>query len=195
MNAQFLLFWTITILITTVTAKRKARSLIGLTNGGRINIGVQFILPLTVSLPMVSGNVGRKRRSIEGPLEDDEQYDLDPWHGPRLRKLDFYFEQLNIDDEACRERLMCEIAAEPDTYYPLSQLLLTKFEDDIQTPLQRMRGYETAVLSGGNETNTCAVLYSSCPETPSQLLNLPMIRLWQTIDQFFQINMYEEMDL
>lgn len=40
----------------------------------------------------------------------------------RLAKLDYYFTVLRLDGEACRQRILCEVASEADVYSPLSDM-------------------------------------------------------------------------
>ena len=40
----------------------------------------------------------------------------------RLGKLDYYFTVLRLEDEACRLRILCDVAGDQEAYEPLSDM-------------------------------------------------------------------------
>jgi len=41
----------------------------------------------------------------------------------KLAKLKYYFSSLKLNEESCRQRILCEVARSPQTYSPLSGML------------------------------------------------------------------------
>ncbi|GLH08724.1 Protein of unknown function [Gryllus bimaculatus] len=70
----------------------------------------------------------------------------------RLQKLDFYFQLLRILSEDCRQRVLCEVAREPERFSPLAAVLGELFWElpvrDV-TPHQHDGGCAAAVVHGG----------------------------------------------
>ena len=53
----------------------------------------------------------------------------------RLQKLEYYFSALRIDDEECRQRLLCEVARDPPKFSPMSVAFLDEIRSDLHFSL------------------------------------------------------------
>ena len=49
----------------------------------------------------------------------------------KLSKLDYYFTSLKLKSEACRQKILCEVASEPEKYAPLSEMFSTEARYDL----------------------------------------------------------------
>lgn len=57
---------------------------------------------------------------------------IDPFYGPILMKIDTIFAQLGVNDEACKERLLCSMYKNPTQYSPHSNFIsaeLSRWEE------------------------------------------------------------------
>ena len=66
-------------------------------------------------------------QSIRQYHHNDIDYKSDKFFGPILSRLDAYFYYLKVDNEKCRQRLICEVAKEKSKYSPISDLVLKAF--------------------------------------------------------------------
>lgn len=48
---------------------------------------------------------------------------IDPFYGPILTKIDTIFAQLSVNDEPCKERLLCSMYKNPTQYSPHSNFI------------------------------------------------------------------------
>lgn len=48
---------------------------------------------------------------------------IDPFYGPILTKIDTIFAQLGVNDEPCKERLLCSMYKNPTQYSPHSNFI------------------------------------------------------------------------
>lgn len=94
----------------------------------------QFTLANTYSLPEYAQN--SRKETVQSKKDDFKVFhdipassmlltNYDPFYSPLLSRLDAVFHQLNldVDNEACREKLVCLMYASPAKYMPYSNLV------------------------------------------------------------------------
>lgn len=94
----------------------------------------QFSLANTYTLPEYAQN--SRKETLQSKKDDFKVFhdipassmlltNYDPFYSPLLSRLDSVFHQLNLngDNEACREKLVCLMYASPAKYMPYSNLV------------------------------------------------------------------------
>ena len=83
-------------------------------------------LPLSVLLPTIGFNTAYKRR--EGRVRRvGSEAGTEEAAPPLLQRINFLFSSLDVDDEHCKQRAICEIVQKKLMYSPLSDLLISIF--------------------------------------------------------------------
>lgn len=94
----------------------------------------QFTLANTYQMPSYAQN--SRKETLQSKKDDFKVFhdipassmlltNYDPFYSPLLSRLDAVFHQLNLDgdNEACREKLVCLMYASPAKYMPYSNLV------------------------------------------------------------------------
>jgi len=185
------------------------------TNGGKIRGDLLVGVPLTLLLPSIGYNTEyksrwreEKRRQGKKITESEEEeihrnrieeqeitfdsenseYFVNPIIGPLLSRIDTLFFYLQVHDEECRQRAICEIVQNHSKFSPLSDLLRSLFRksrnrllNDEKQNLIRWDTYlyaATLGLSSAAMDSVCLNKYHSC-FLGADMVNIPALRLWQ----------------
>jgi len=117
-------------------------------------------------------------------------YALDPFYGPRLSRADAIFAQMDIEEEGCREQVVCNMYKNPEVYTPLSDFLsrqLTVTLEELQKPqvaderILRFFRYLQAARTGQDGAD-CLAKYSSCHKDTTKLSHKPIL------DAFYKVS-------
>ena len=96
-------------------------------------------LPLSFLLPTIGFNTDFKREVGAGPntgrtvwrrAEEEgekEEEEEGPRSPPGLQRIDFLFQILQLEDEGCKQRAICEIVQSKLLFSPLSDFLISVF--------------------------------------------------------------------
>ncbi|GLH08723.1 Uncharacterized protein GBIM_13911 [Gryllus bimaculatus] len=117
----------------------------------------------------------------------------------RLQKLDFYFQLLRILSEDCRQRVLCEVAREPERFSPLAAVLgeVTSFSGSYQyvtshlintTEGARLLSYMEASFRGQDRARSCAVFQYRCPSRTEDMINYDALCLWREMVRWLTIH-------
>uniref|UniRef100_A0A1I8Q3J2 Uncharacterized protein n=1 Tax=Stomoxys calcitrans TaxID=35570 RepID=A0A1I8Q3J2_STOCA len=94
----------------------------------------------------------------------------DPFYSPILLKIDKIIEQLGINDEACKERVICSMYKDPDRYSPHSNFVSAELSRDTNE-LQPITSTNQSVIRffrfiqaarDGQDSKNCLDLYPNC---------------------------------
>ncbi|XP_064092076.1 uncharacterized protein LOC135205430 [Macrobrachium nipponense] len=116
-------------------------------------------------------------------------YALDPFYGSRLSRVDVIFHQLGVEDEGCREQVVCNIYKNPDVYTPYSDFLsrqLTVRLEELQKPkvsderILRFFRYLKAAREG-QDGSDCNAKYPQCEIDTTQLSHKPIMNAFQKV--------------
>lgn len=116
-------------------------------------------------------------------------YALDPFYGARLSRTDVIFHQLGVEDEGCREQVVCNIYKNPDVYTPFSDFLsrqLTVKLEELQKPkvsderILRFFRYLKAAREGQNGSD-CNAKYPECHFDTTSLSHKPIMNAFQKV--------------
>ncbi|KAK7028089.1 hypothetical protein SK128_018214 [Halocaridina rubra] len=121
----------------------------------------------------------------EEPASPLELY-WDPAYEQQLTRLVAYFSHLQVNSLVCQEKILCEVAAEPETYSVISDMFLravrplhgpvTMSQDSL------MWRYMAAAREGfTGSLSDCAVAYQNCHTTANRILNVPVLKVWRYI--------------
>nr|XP_053634806.1 uncharacterized protein LOC128690241 [Cherax quadricarinatus] len=110
----------------------------------------------------------------------------DPAYQQSLTQLSVYFAHLEVSSLSCQERLICEVTADPLTFFPISQIFLKELRlvngPVTMTDDSLMWRYMTAARQGfTSHTDSCVPAYSSCHLPADSFLNMPVLKVWQYI--------------
>ncbi|XP_068211884.1 uncharacterized protein [Palaemon carinicauda] len=116
-------------------------------------------------------------------------YALDPFYGSRLSRVDVIFHQLGVEEEGCREQVVCNIYKNPDVYTPYSDFLsrqLTVKLEELQRPkvsderILRFFRYLKAAREG-QDGSDCNAKYPECDIDTTQLSHKPIMNAFQKV--------------
>ncbi|XP_066971592.1 uncharacterized protein [Macrobrachium rosenbergii] len=116
-------------------------------------------------------------------------YALDPFYGSRLSRIDVIFHQLGVQEEGCREQVVCNIYKNPDVYTPYSDFLsrqLTVKLEELQRPkvsderILRFFRYLKAAREG-QDGSDCNAKYPECDIDTTQLSHKPIMNAFQKV--------------
>nr|CAD7445942.1 unnamed protein product [Timema bartmani] len=101
-----------------------------------------------------------------------------------------------VETEECREKLVCELSAEPDEFYPIADIFLKQLKiavsyDDVACRYCR---YKTASLFGsGHNTSSggCNDNYQHCKLEATKLFNMDAINFWKFLASIFNFKFSE----
>lgn len=95
---------------------------------------------------------------------------IDPFYGPILTKIDTIFAQLGVNDEPCKERLLCSMYKNPTQYSPHSNFISAELSRDA-SELKKAPNPNVAVTRfyryiqaarDGQDHRDCLALYNLC---------------------------------
>jgi len=199
------------------------------TSGAKIRGDLLVGVPLTLLLPTIGYNTEYKSRWREkggkqerkfteaedeeihsNRLEEQErkfdsenpEYFFNPISGPLLSRIDTLFFYLQVHDEECRQRAICEIVQNHLKFSPLSDFLVSLFRksrshflNDEKQNLVRWDRYFYAASLGQNSddlNSKCQTRYNSCPLGADQMMNMPALRLWQLAAEKISIRIEDQ---
>ncbi|XP_045115897.1 uncharacterized protein LOC123507230 [Portunus trituberculatus] len=167
-----------------------------------ITLGFILNMPISLALPTLAPKFGRALDEVgggPGEWETDglqklarhrhlrpEQLSWDPAYDLPLSHLTAYFSHLELPTLPCQERLLCELAAEPETFEPINQIFMKELRQ-LYGPVNTsqdslMWRYMMAVKEGFRaHIEECAVKYEFCPLPADRILNMPVLKVWQYI--------------
>lgn len=127
------------------------------------------------------------------------EYQKDIKFGPLLSRIDAYFTYLRVHDDGCRQRAICQLAQDPETFAPLSHLVLSVLRKS--EGYSRPETYEPSVFrflryywaaERGAEGGDCASLYDQCPADLSDILNMRVLGFWQKLASLVSFKLADE---
>jgi len=169
--------------------------LLQVTAGGNIRGDLLIGVPVSFLLPTIGFNTAykkiRKRRPrMDNEIEDDGEKD------PLLARLDFLFDVLDIDDLDCQQKVICEVVSNQEKFSPLSDLLISLFRKTrnkmmASSPDSSFRWdhyfYSSYIGQNSKDKNVCLKNFQNCAFNTSQLVNIPVIHLWQLASKYLSI--------
>ncbi|KAF0300499.1 hypothetical protein FJT64_027008 [Amphibalanus amphitrite] len=121
--------------------------------------------------------------------------------GPLLSRVDAYFHYLRIGDEPCRWRTICQLAQQVSALEPVSGLLLRALSRESdggaavsaegRAAAARFELYQTAAERGLFGAD-CASLYGQCGADVRQLINMPVLQLWQWLSDRLALHISDD---
>ncbi|KAK2709867.1 hypothetical protein QYM36_013521 [Artemia franciscana] len=90
----------------------------------KLPIDMSLFVNLPISVAFRSVLEGRSARAAASPTEDSKmEHTYDPViYRPNLKKLDAYFTYLEIKEEVCRQRFLCEMGLDTERFGPIYNL-------------------------------------------------------------------------
>ncbi|GAB6032287.1 hypothetical protein CHUAL_010927 [Chamberlinius hualienensis] len=179
--------------------------IIRLNPNSRVLIGLQVTLPISTFAPNWE-LFGRSGRSFFS-----RKHLWSYMHRPRSNlltcpsqrvELEDYLYLMNIGDESCQERFICDLASDPVKYRPLSEIILPKLSYNAQQ-LQRESRHEDmyntttyylmrAAKIGVDPNKRCDTEYKSCPKGADEMVNMWMIWGWKLVSRFIDVKFLAE---
>ncbi|XP_068232355.1 uncharacterized protein [Palaemon carinicauda] len=160
-------------------------------------LGFILNMPISLAIPAFGKEKGRSLSIQSIIYEEEETPDTlywDPAYEEQLQKLVIYFAHLELFYLGCQERLICELAAEPETFSPIAEVFLKELRQ-LYGPVKRspdalMWRYMVAMREGfTSPIEACGRSYPKCPVPAKKILNMPVIKVWQFLASKFNINL------
>lgn len=170
-------------------ASRKKRYLF-INPEAPITLGFILNMPISLALPTFAAINGRafsyQSASPYGEEEYPEELLWEPAYEQPLERLSTYFAHLQLPSMACQERLICELASEPDSFSPIGEIFMKELRllhGPVKTTQDSlMWRYMSAAREGfTSPIDNCAVAYPACPMAATKILNMPVLKVWQYI--------------
>jgi len=193
------------------------------TPGGSVRGDLLVSVPLTLLLPTIGYNTEYKSRWREGRRmsgEDDtmqsnklakqesrfrpdnKEYSTNPSTGPLLSRIDLFFFFLQVSDDVCRQRAICEIVQNQLKFSPLSDFLISlfrksrsSFPNGEKPSSIRWDKYFYAGSLGLNSDGAerrCQIHYKLCPVGLESMINIPALKIWQLASERISIRITDQ---
>ncbi|CAL8115430.1 unnamed protein product [Orchesella dallaii] len=173
-----------------------------------VDIGLLITVPLSFALPTF--NLQTSRRFSRSITEENEllanltSEDIlpsdtfdEPSYNFELGKMSTYFTILQIDEDICQQKVICEVFAEPEKYKPVSDIFEKKLTVD-RGPIgekhsSRYYRYVRAMQEGvaGGEA-ACQKEYKRCPYAAHERLNMPALHFWTYLTNILRMEFRDE---
>ncbi|XP_068246373.1 uncharacterized protein [Palaemon carinicauda] len=129
-----------------------------------------------------------------GTTSDNKALDV----SMRLSRLDYFFSNLHLEHEECRRRVLCEVAREPETFSPLSEVINgeTKIPGDMRELSRellntaegaRLLSYIEAVKLGEDKSRQCDVHRYRCRTRASDIINTDVLPIWREVVRWLTV--------
>ncbi|KAF2359794.1 hypothetical protein FHG87_009454 [Trinorchestia longiramus] len=156
-----------------------------------ITLGFLLNMPISLALPTLVDTTPRAFGHYEATerlpgYEYPEDLYVEPAYEQEVGRLQVYFSYLKIPTVACQERVVCEVAAQPDVFSPLSTLVLKELRQT-HGPVKPSSNsllwrYMAASATGyAYNQDSCVQYYDQCELGARQLINMPVLKVWQYI--------------
>jgi len=201
------------------------------TPGGSVRGDLLVSVPLTLLLPTIGYNTEyksrwREERRMSGEDDtrmsgeddtmqsnklakqesrfrpDNKEYSTNPSTGPLLSRIDLFFFFLQVSDDVCRQRAICEIVQNQLKFSPLSDFLISLFRksrssflnDENPSSIRWDRYFYAGSLglnSDGAERR-CQIQYNLCPVGLESMINIPALKIWQLASERISIRITDQ---
>jgi len=177
--------------------------LLQVTSGGNIRGDLLIGVPVSFLFPTIGFNtIYRKSGKQERRMEDRDPEE-DWRRNPLLSRLDFFFRSLELDDPSCQQKLICELVQRPDKFSPISDLLMSIFRKSSKNTLDKnvdnslrwdQLHYSSYIGQNSNDEKVCSKKFNQCSFNSAQLLNLPILNLWQLASKYLNLRIDDNWD-
>jgi len=152
-----------------------------------ITLGFLLNMPISLALPTLVDTSGRSLQDTEASeralgKEFPEDLYWEPSYEEELSRLQVYFSYLQVASVECQEQLVCEIAASPSTYSPLSELVLKELRQShgpVKASQDSLLWRYMAASATGYAYHSCGEYYPSCGHPAAQSFNMAVLKVWQ----------------
>ncbi|XP_068084640.1 uncharacterized protein [Anabrus simplex] len=152
-----------------------------------IDVAIQITVPFGIALPTVKKKKGRQSRRGTS----DERKELfkgesgNQTHTPALNRLEEIFSFLEVCSEECRLKLLCEVTAEPEKYFPVGEIFKSQLA--VVSGEGQYFQYLLAASQGLRNSSACDTLYGSCPKTAHSYFDMDALNVWKFLAAVFRI--------
>ncbi|XP_018013928.1 uncharacterized protein LOC108670949 [Hyalella azteca] len=164
-----------------------------------ITLGFLLNMPISLALPTLVDTTPRSLDEYDSEerlpgFEYPEDLYFEPSYEQELGRLQVYFTYLKVPMVVCQERLVCEVAAEPDAFSPLSTLLLKELRQthgpvkpSHESLLWRFMAASATGYAYGAEA--CVEYYGECEMPARHFINMPVLKVWQYISNMLNVKL------
>lgn len=172
-----------------------------------VDIGLLITLPLSFALPTFNLRTSRRfSRSIEenditSNLTSEDILPADSYDEPafsvELGKMLSYFTILEVDEDICQQRMICDIFTDAEKFKPVSDIFAKKLTVDRGPIPEKMtsryfryvRAMQEGMTSG---ESTCKKQYGKCPYSAQERLNMPALHFWTYLTSILRMEFRDE---
>ncbi|CAG7830502.1 unnamed protein product [Allacma fusca] len=174
-----------------------------------VDIGLLITVPLTFALPTFSLKTSRRfRRESEVDQEltfnmtaDDilprGSYD-DAAYSHELQRMSTYFSVLEIEEDICQQKILCEIFTDAEKFKPMSDMFMKKLTVDRgivpEKTTNRYFRYVQAMQNGllTGDRHQCQKLYNRCPYSTEDRIHLQALQFWAFLTSMLRLEFRDE---
>ncbi|CAL8114240.1 unnamed protein product [Orchesella dallaii] len=180
------------------TGKSRQKRYVYLNTETNVDLGFLIVIPITVVLPAMTNlfNKWRRRRSVSD-YSANFSSEINPMAQAELNRVQSYFELIDIPETACQLRAVCEFSADPNKYFPLSDIIISKVRhpsfslgeslyrnDTSSSPTPSLLSIYTEAAENGaiyGEQKCDSTYFRTCKYSMDKLLNMPIMKFWNKI--------------
>jgi len=153
-----------------------------------ITLGFLLNMPISLALPTLVDTSGARslqdNEASDRALGKEFPEDLywEPSYEEELSRLQVYFRYLQVASVECQEQLVCEIAASPSTYSPLSELVLKELRQThgpVKPSQESLLWRYMAASATGYAYHQCLDYYAACARPATSSFNMAVLKVWQ----------------
>jgi len=189
LRALSLPLFTVTLmLLTPSSGNHRQKRFVYFNHETDMTVGLLVGVPISVTLPSLlpGRSWGRSLGSGAGApaIPEDVEAAADPSFPEQEEKVQSYFAHLQIPEGPCQERILCEIAASPEEYFPASEIFLKELDlgagATALAPNSRLSRLLAASKTGFNQgERQCKKNYITCPVGADDAISRFGLKVWQ----------------
>jgi len=163
-----------------------------------ITLGFILNMPISLALPTLVDTSRSLKEDVlftSPDLTSPNQLAWEPAYEQPLANLAGYFSYLEAASVECQERLICEMAASPAKFSPLSELVLKELKQK-QGPLKPSQDslfwrYLASSATGyAYGADACPLYYDACPIAAERQVNMAVLKVWQFLESKVGLKLY-----
>jgi len=168
------------------------------TSGGNIRGDLLIGVPVSFLFPSIGFNTEYKRKRMDH-FQKRSIVRSNNWkRDPLLSRLDLLFESLGVGDFSCQQKLICELGRDHQNFSPLRDLVTSIFSKSSSTQLDpfyksstswEQLSYSFHIGNTSKHKKACSNKFTSCTFDLPQLINIPILQLWQLASNYIDIRL------
>ncbi|XP_049779390.1 uncharacterized protein LOC126176283 [Schistocerca cancellata] len=163
----------VVLMVSGWVEPHRSKRVVYLDTASPIDVALQITVPFGVALPSVRKKHGSEEADKAGSGRRSDS--ASPLHQ--------LFALLQVEPDACRLRLLCHLAADPQYYFPVADIFSEQMRKETEAQ------YVSAWLQGAATASEpwCASSHPGCATPPDGFLDARVMALWRAASRFVRI--------